>query len=297
MPPLRNLDTAGDAVRQVIRAYHGSPYDFDRFDASKIGTGEGAQSYGHGLYFAGNENVAKSYRDSLSGQVIIDGVPMSDDVKGNDYILANALANNQHDHLAKWKQAAQERYDLFSRLTDQARERYRADPEGDGVLSELGRVKHAAELEADVLAAFKRFEGRHVVRSPGRMYEVEIGYPERSLLDLDASFVRQSPPVQTALRKLGVTDDDMLSSGKGLMRVVEDSIDPMKMEPSERTAAILMQQAGVPGVRYMDQFSRSRGNGTRNYVIFPGAEDAIRILRKYGVMAPIPAAMAGGTED
>ena len=33
---------------------------------SKIGTGEGAQSYGHGLYFAGNEDVAKSYRDKLS---------------------------------------------------------------------------------------------------------------------------------------------------------------------------------------------------------------------------------------
>lgn len=33
------LDELGDAVRSVIRAYHGSPHDFDRFDASKIGTG------------------------------------------------------------------------------------------------------------------------------------------------------------------------------------------------------------------------------------------------------------------
>ena len=37
-----------------IRAYHGSPYDFEKFDISKIGTGEGAQAYGHGLYFAEN---------------------------------------------------------------------------------------------------------------------------------------------------------------------------------------------------------------------------------------------------
>ena len=42
-----------------IRAYHGSPYDFDRFDMSKIGTGEGAQAYGHGLYFAENQAVAE----------------------------------------------------------------------------------------------------------------------------------------------------------------------------------------------------------------------------------------------
>lgn len=51
-----------------ITAYHGSPHDFEQFDTSKIGTGEGAQSYGHGLYFAGNEDVAKGYRDALSPQ-------------------------------------------------------------------------------------------------------------------------------------------------------------------------------------------------------------------------------------
>lgn len=54
---------------QGIRAYHGSPHDFDRFDMGKIGTGEGAQAYGHGLYFAEAENVARSYRDKLSDNV------------------------------------------------------------------------------------------------------------------------------------------------------------------------------------------------------------------------------------
>src|SRR5215471_20243846 len=41
-----------------IRAYHSSPHDFDRFDMSKIGTGEGAQVYGQGLYFAENPAVS-----------------------------------------------------------------------------------------------------------------------------------------------------------------------------------------------------------------------------------------------
>lgn len=40
------LDQLGDQVRQVIRAYHGSPYDFDRFDASHLGKGAGAASMG-----------------------------------------------------------------------------------------------------------------------------------------------------------------------------------------------------------------------------------------------------------
>jgi hypothetical protein len=41
--------------------WHGSPHKFDKFDSSKIGTGEGAQAYGHGLYFAEAPDVAKSY--------------------------------------------------------------------------------------------------------------------------------------------------------------------------------------------------------------------------------------------
>lgn len=49
-----------------FRAYHGSPHNFRRFDLSKIGTGEGAQAYGHGLYFAEAEDVARMYRDKLS---------------------------------------------------------------------------------------------------------------------------------------------------------------------------------------------------------------------------------------
>lgn len=47
--------------RMNMIAYHGSPHSFDKFDMSKIGTGEGAQAYGHGLYFADSPEVAKSY--------------------------------------------------------------------------------------------------------------------------------------------------------------------------------------------------------------------------------------------
>ena len=41
--------------------WHGSPHKFDKFDSSKIGTGEGAQAYGHGLYFAESPEVAGQY--------------------------------------------------------------------------------------------------------------------------------------------------------------------------------------------------------------------------------------------
>ena len=49
-------------IKNPIKAYHGSPHDFDQFSLSKIGTGEGAQAYGHGLYFADQEQVARNYK-------------------------------------------------------------------------------------------------------------------------------------------------------------------------------------------------------------------------------------------
>lgn len=66
--------TVGGGLNQ--RAWHGSPYDFAKFDLGAIGSGEGAQVHGWGLYFAGNREVSEGYRERLaldSNEVIIDG--------------------------------------------------------------------------------------------------------------------------------------------------------------------------------------------------------------------------------
>ena len=52
------LGTAG------MNVFHGSPHRFDKFDMSKVGTGEGAQAYGHGLYLAENPKTAAAYSDT-----------------------------------------------------------------------------------------------------------------------------------------------------------------------------------------------------------------------------------------
>jgi len=49
-------------------AYHGTPHNIrGKFDISKVGTGEGAQAYGHGMYFAENPKVAQEYQKMLAG--------------------------------------------------------------------------------------------------------------------------------------------------------------------------------------------------------------------------------------
>ncbi|KKL66017.1 hypothetical protein LCGC14_2149190, partial [marine sediment metagenome] len=55
---------------RFVAAFHGSPHLFEEFKTSQIGSGEGVQAYGFGLYFAENPNVANSYKYDLNRNVL-----------------------------------------------------------------------------------------------------------------------------------------------------------------------------------------------------------------------------------
>jgi hypothetical protein len=46
--------------------YHGSPHVFDKFDIEKVGTGDGLNKFGFGLYFSDNYSAAVYYAKELS---------------------------------------------------------------------------------------------------------------------------------------------------------------------------------------------------------------------------------------
>ncbi len=82
-------------VEEII-AYHGSPHDFDKFQMDKIGTGEGAQAYGHGLYAADLEKTSDFYKNMLKDEQIIhlDGKPL-------DSVYTEDNAENFYEYVAK----------------------------------------------------------------------------------------------------------------------------------------------------------------------------------------------------
>ena len=57
----RVLDMANDDSAKEHRVYHGSGADFDRFDHSHMGEGEGAQAYGWGTYVTEVEGIGRTY--------------------------------------------------------------------------------------------------------------------------------------------------------------------------------------------------------------------------------------------
>ena len=41
-----------------------------------------------------------------------------------------------------------------------------------------------------------------------------------------------------------------------------------------------LRALGIPGIKYLDQGSRNKGKGTRNFVVFPGEEKKVKILKR-----------------
>lgn len=66
-PDIVKNESVDGGFRQ--RAWHGSPHVFESFSTEHIGTGEGAQAHGWGLYFSADRKIADEYRNRLSENV------------------------------------------------------------------------------------------------------------------------------------------------------------------------------------------------------------------------------------
>ena len=58
-----------EVIEGDLTVYHGTPHNFIKFQNKNIGTGEGSQSFGWGLYFTANKGVAEFYANMLKRDV------------------------------------------------------------------------------------------------------------------------------------------------------------------------------------------------------------------------------------
>jgi hypothetical protein len=237
----------------AIRAWHGSPHDFDRFSMDKIGTGEGAQAYGHGLYFAEAESVADSYARSLgalhqgAGQAP-ELAKYALDAKGGDYERAANMVRAQ-----------------IAEATD-------ASP---AELQELRTTLYLLENKTDRL---------------GRLYEVEINANPEDFLDWDAPLSAQ-PQIADRLRQIErfnyipqgspVSIEDAKAGAASWDDAAHWGATGQHFAPKNEPSIQAFREAGIPGIRYLDAGSRGAGDGSRNYVVFD--DQLITILNKYGL--------------
>jgi hypothetical protein len=291
----------------TIRAFHGSPHRFDRFDMSRIGTGEGAQAYGHGLYFAGNEGVARSYRDALSPISKAHG-----DVER--FLLERAGTNVRTDDVMR----------LFQQ--DEALRPF-AIPEIAESISRLApNYSAAGDLSGDAVNALSRLDTLITRASPkGSMYEVNLNTTPDRLLDWDKplpnvnplrdliaenankAIVADWPEARNAGRNAMLAARNENLTGEGAHHQIRklfettDKLWPAGKNPNNTSNAALTAEAlrerGIDGIKYLDGGSRAAGDGSRNYVMFD--DKLIDILRRYGVAGTLGggAAATAGTSE
>jgi hypothetical protein len=282
-----------------IKAYHSSPHDFDKFDLKKIGTGEGAQVYGHGLYFA--ENPAVSGQGGQYWNQFLDRF----DLPNQGAARRLEEANFSRDAAIR---ASQQHIDtaLAAKL--------RGEPD-------------AAKYLQDLRAEHQLLTGGQPVGP--RTYEVNIKADPAQMLDWDKPLTQYEGQLDPVLRglRLPKTQDLNFNSVPELLETFAD-----KGKAAHLSAAL--NEGGIPGIRYLDEGSRISSPGqidlirqniaqreallaknpgnptdtkwlaeyqdmlkraenpTSNYVVFDPAN--IDILKKYGVVGAPAGALAMG---
>jgi len=276
--------------RGMVRAFHGTPHKIGKegFKMDKIGTGEGAQAYGHGLYFAESEGVAKQYAKNIPHSDVkrnfLAELPEDADFDDVLDLVGTGHFSAEQDEVIKalnnddWLG-----FDYPSQAVNQAYEN-------------LDNFDPSPEL-------LKAVEGNQ------NLYNVSLDVNPEDLLDWDAPLSKQPKHMQELAAKQfalesGITPahenyDAMVElirgqltdkTGKDLHnsivnRLGMDGSD--SLESAQEAVSKYLNSEGIPGIRYLDGNSRKAGEGTSNYVMF---DDELISIDSPGLMDDVPSA-------
>ena len=261
--PAQLLSDLAKGTISPATVFHGSPHKFTKFDSSKIGTGEGAQVYGHGLYLAENPAVAKEYSklDPVGGPI-----PSP---------LRFISGQEVQPGTGAYKAAS-----LLDTMTlPQARKMV------DGWMKDArpDQVEYFQEVASTLASIPKKSEVKQA-KPGGNLYQVDLPDEQiAKMLDYDKPLSKQPEYIKQQLLDLieyeglpeylrkDIVEDRGLNTGQ---RVYEELV---KTLGSDKAASEALRQASIPGIRYLDEGSRGVGKGTSNFVVFPGMEDTLRI--------------------
>lgn len=259
-------------IAESFVAWHGSPHDFEAFDNSKIGTGEGAQAFAYGHYLAEAQAVAEGYQRNLAerDQLIADLVAKS----GGNW--AKAAADFEADIAARRDLAAK----VGGVYEATAAEKTILSQLRSGGFGQLYKVRIKPDRDR-----FLKWETDLTDQPAGRMILEKMDPALKEQLEEELARHDQPELDQLTGGMLHRLLERYASEGE-LPGVKGDGGHP-KREASEYLASL-----DVPGVVFLDQKSRQRGalgdldakpvddSATRNFVVFNDKD--IEITHKNG---------------
>ena len=247
-------------------AWHGSPHDFDTFDLGAIGTGEGNQAHGWGLYFAKNREVAQAYKDVLGidSVEIISGdtkYRLNDDIEWYDNKTKSIIdAENPLSMALTTLSEEGESTKAIKNLTDFINSK--KDNKSDYVVAQVKRAEQAIQILKD-----NHFD----THQWNTMFEVDI--PENEyLLNEQKNIEKQSPIVKKAISQISnELNSSALNnsnlSGKEFYRLLSKELG------GDKLASQKLSDFGVKGITY---------KGEQDGICFVVFDDkAIKVIEKY----------------
>ncbi|WP_302420742.1 hypothetical protein [uncultured Megasphaera sp.] len=270
-----HIGGTGSDVQFGQRAWHGSSHDFDKFDLGYIGTGEGAQAHGWGLYFAGNKDISQGYANKLSnpvGEVNVAGIIYSIGRGGGSWRVRN-IATGELISKMKIVKAISALY------TEQGKDKalkYLKD--------KADQTRKFKKIWIDAYDWLKNQEIDDSQWHNGKLYEVEIPDID-TLLDEQKSLSEQPSKVKKAIldyyrsrpdEYIAPEDETLTGNNTTGKEFLKDVIFQLRREGSntpERDASLLLNSFGINGITY---YGNRDG---RCYVVFD--DKAVQIIDKY----------------
>lgn len=252
-----------------LTVFHGSPAKFSKFDPTKIGSGEGAQAYGYGHYVAESPDVARRYQMGLTQakgeEVLYKNKPLTD--------LYSQIENKSMKLSGKAADIENQKLQLVEHMML------------DKPPQELIPYAKETGFDQSVIDWLEKDVAKNT-QIPGAFYEIDL--PDEQIarmLDYDKLLKDQPQEIQNAVKPLieqtaksfpAIRENQELT-GYGLLQAYKGHRGGNAEAVSEA-----LRQAGIPGIRYLDDGSRGAGKGTQNFVVFPGNEDLLTILKRNG---------------
>lgn len=267
--------------------YHGTGSRFEKFSTDFMGTGEGNQVHGWGLYFAADRKIAEGYRN----------------------MLTNEAQNAEWAKLLETKfsgKTIQEWYDEYGRRLD----RMPGSSKDYGATQQIYELLESALLGEDIQRVIEEAEedggydpralkwlreniaNKYTKKQFGQVFEADV--PENDvLLDEQKSFKEQPMKVQQAIKKLlqDMTDEQLEDTGQDVHRIGRAKAVANILEQfadgdgaqlygtltdtfgSQRDASLKLNEYGIKGITY------EGGTDGRCFVVFD--DNAISIMQKF----------------
>ena len=322
----RVIDTENERTRMMgagsvreHRVYHGSGADFDAFDHSHMGEGEGAQAYGWGTYVTEVEGIGRTYANATAHNYNNALRPLE---RKKDSILTSLRINGSELDKARAglrnavRFKTKENYEEFLRRREEIEEKYgkhstqyddylwnspyaaavRAIEHYENEIKERETELHS--LQKDLEETRKQIENIEK-EFPHHLYTVEIpddnggnyldwnGHPAESLLKDVGSFLEgegfervQDNPARYEKGESTVVLNPN-ATGADLYAELREALG------SDKKASQALAELGCIGIKYpVDNMRGGRKDGAKNYVIFNENDakitDHTRFLRTAG---------------